>query len=69
MKYSDYPHTLALLKKQLPSITQIRPSHGAALAVINTVRTEVDLPAIDIDELIMATLGRIEDKIATDAPD
>jgi len=47
----------------LPSIAQVRPSHGGALTVINTVRKEVGLPPIDIDELILATLGRIEDKL------
>jgi hypothetical protein len=65
MQYSDYPHTLAALKRHLPSISDIRASHGGAIAAVNSVRNEVGLPPINIDELVLATLGRIEDKLAT----
>lgn len=63
MRYSKYPHTFAALRNQLPSINSVRPSHGGALAAINTVRHQVGLPPLDIDELVLATLGRIEDKL------
>ena len=65
MQYSDYPHTLAAIKRHLPSIEGIRPSHGGAMAVINTVRAESGLSPLDIDELVLATLGRIEDTLDT----
>ena len=62
MQYSDYPHTFAALRRHLPQIAAIAPSHRGALVAINTVRKEAGLSPLDIDELILGTLGRIEDK-------
>lgn len=69
MRYQDYPHTFAALRRHLPSIDKIKPSHGGALAVINTVRNEVGLDPLNLDDLVIATLGRIESQLSTEKTD
>ena len=63
MKITDYPHTLAALQKHLRGAEKVRPSHGGFIRALNKVREEVGIQPIDIDELVLATLGRVEDKI------
>ena len=63
MKITDYPKTLELLQKEIRSIASIRPSHGGFMAALNKVRIGQGLNAIDLDELVLATLSRVEDKL------
>jgi len=37
------------------------------MAALNKVRLEVGIQAIDIDDLILSTLGRVEDKLNEEA--
>ncbi len=63
MKITDYPKTLELLRKEVRAIASIKPSHGGFMSALNKVRASQGLNAIDINELVLATLSRVEDKL------
>ena len=63
LKLTDYPNTALLIEKYLKQAERIRPSHKGFIAALNKVRVDVGIQPIDINELILATLGRVEDKI------
>lgn len=67
MKITDYPKTLAAISKHLRGAENITPSHGGFIRALNVVRQEVGIQPIDINELVLATLGRVEDRIDEEA--
>lgn len=63
MNIIDYPKAHARLKAKYSQFDNIRVDSSYAITVINQVRVELGMGEINISDLIISTLGRIEDKI------
>lgn len=60
---SDYPNSLKALKAIQPQIESLDLGHRGAIAAINQVRANHQLPELSVHDLILATIPRLEDKI------
>ena len=60
---TDYPKALAALKAVQPQIESINIGHRGAISALNVVRQKAGLPVLSVNDLIMATIPRLEDKL------
>ena len=63
MKLADYPCTLEALRQEYRQIEALTPTHRGFIDALNKVRVKAGLAPINLDELVIATLGRVEDKL------
>ena len=60
---ADFPKSLAALKAIQPQIQAIGMDHRGAISALNVVRQKAGLPVLSVNDLIMATIPRLEDKL------
>lgn len=63
MTLSDYPLTMKALKGVQPQMELIRLDSQAGINALNEVRNNAFLPTITVEELLLATMGRLEKQL------
>jgi hypothetical protein len=63
MNLEDYPETAKAMRSKFYTFDTIPPKKDGFIEVLNKVRADLDLQPIDLNELVIATLGRVEDRL------